>query len=428
MTFLGLGLTVAAAYTDQLYLLTVLSGASLTFLPITTGIAVSRYRLYDLDRVISRTVTYAVVSAFLVALWTLGVIAVAAAISANVDSALPASIATLAAAAAGVPVLRGVRDVVDKRFRRRRYDALSTVRTWVGRPAGEAASEGVEQVLRAALRHDALQVAFWLEDQQRYVDSAGYLVEPLEPRTVLTRAGSRIACVTGVPDSPLLHEVCTVALPELEAAQLRAALQTRITELSASRERLSTIAQEERRRLERDLHDGAQQRLLSVLFNLESAQRREGSSSQLTEAIDQTRVALAELRDLAHGLRPTALHDDGLIEAVDALVTRCPVPTSLTVHGPMPALPEEVESAAYYVVSEALTNATKHAAASTISVQVHPGELLVVTIRDDGLGGADPDGHGLRGLADRAEVAGGLLRVISDEYGTEVRVELPCGS
>jgi signal transduction histidine kinase len=245
---------------------------------------------------------------------------------------------------------------------------------------------------------------------------------------VLRRAGSRIACVTGVLDSPLLHEVCTVALPELEAAQLRAALQTRITELSASRERLSTIAQEERRRLERDLHDGAQQRLLSVLFNLESAQRREGSSSQLTEAIDQTRVALAELRDLAHGLRPTALHDGGLIEAVDALVTRCPVPTSLTVHGPMPALREEVESAAYYVVSEALTNATKHAAASTISVQVHPGELLVVTIRDDGLGGADPDGHGLRGLADRAEVTGGLLRVISDEHGTEVRVELPCGS
>jgi signal transduction histidine kinase len=420
LTALGLAATAVAAYSERDEL-TVLAGVSLTFLPITTGIAVLRYRLYDLDQLISRTVTYLLVTAILVGVWAAGVLAVSTAISSRVDSALPASAATLAVAALAIPLLRRVREVVDRRFRRRRHDALATIRAWVSRPAGEAASVSVEEVLRQALREDAVQVDFWLDDRAEWVDAEG------RPRgsagLEVGRGPARIARVSGIAESPLLHEVCAAALPELEAAQLRVALQARITELSESRERLSTIAVEERRRLERDLHDGAQQRLLSVLFDLETAQRH---GAPLSGAIEQTRVALAELRDLAHGLRPTALHDDGLVEAVEGLVDRCPVPTSLHLGSDIPALSEDVESAAYYVVAEALANATKHAAATAICVDLRVLDgSLVVSVKDDGRGGADPLGNGLRGLADRAEVVGGRL-TISDDCGTQVQVELPC--
>jgi signal transduction histidine kinase len=430
LTFVALSLTAAAAGLGAQGPVVLFSGASLAALPVTTGIAVSRYRLYDLDRLISLTVTYAVVTATLIAIWAGALLAAATIISAKVDSSLPAAFATLATAAAAVPLLRRVRETVDRRFHRRRYDALATVRAWMARPPGETTRDSVEQVLQDALEDEALSVAFWLPELETYVDASGHTVTNAAPTVVLHRDGARIGTVQATSDTPLLHEVCSVALPEIEAAQLRAALQTRITELAASRERLSSLAQDERRRLERDLHDGAQQRLLAVLFSLEAAQRRSGPALQLSEAIDQTKVALSELRDLSHGLRPTALQPDGLLEALQGVIARSPITTSLTVHGPLTPLREEVETTAYYVVTEALANATKHARASAVHVDVHPGpDKLVVVVRDDGRGGADPDGHGLRGLADRAEVVGGRLSIREAlPGGTEVTVELPCVS
>lgn len=432
MTGVGLSLTAAAVLAGLGGAVTLLAGLSLAVLPVTTGIAVSRYRLYDLDRLVSRTVTYAIVSALLVATWAAGVLAVSRAVSSRIDAALPASAATLATAAAAVPLLRGVREAVDRRFRRRRFDALRTISTYVSRPAGETASTAVEQVLREALQDEDLRVAFWLPDHSTYVDAVGATATPADAALVLTRDGTQIAAVTSTADPALLAEACQVALPELEAAQLRAALQSRITELSQSRARLASVAQDERRRLERDLHDGAQQRLLAVLFALESAQRRTTGDARplLAEAVEQTRVALSELRDLAHGLRPTASHGDGLREALEGLVGGCPTPTALEVTGSLAQLDEDLEAAAYYVVAEALSNATKHADARSVRVLIDrcPDRLQVV-VRDDGRGGADANGTGLRGLADRAEVAGGTLTVRDlVGGGTEVHVELPCGS
>ncbi|MDX6301302.1 MAG: hypothetical protein QOF53_2516, partial [Nocardioidaceae bacterium] len=255
---------------------------------------------------------------------------------------------------------------------------------------------------------------------------------PPAPALLLDRDGQPVAAVTSTVEPGLLAEACAAALPELEAAQLRAALQTRITELSESRARLSAATQHERRRLERDLHDGAQQRLLAVLFVLESVQRRSGEEARtlVTEALDQTRVALAELRDLAHGLRPTGLHHGGLLEAVEGLIARSPGEVALRITGSLPALAEDVETTAYYVVSEALSNVAKHAEARHTEVCVHAAAAtLRVAVRDDGRGGADPAGTGLRGLADRTESAGGTLLVIDlPSGGTEIRAELPCGS
>jgi signal transduction histidine kinase len=142
---------------------------------------------------------------------------------------------------------------------------------------------------------------------------------------------------------------------------LRSALQLRIAEVTASQARLSTVAAEERRNLERDLHDGAQQRLLAVLCALESTQRAGGTNSSLGEAIDLTRAALGELRDLAHGLRPVNLQDGGLEATLRGLVGGSPLPATFQVSGIPPEPGEESAAVAYFVVSEALTNAAKHA-------------------------------------------------------------------
>jgi PAS domain S-box-containing protein len=219
---------------------------------------------------------------------------------------------------------------------------------------------------------------------------------------------------------------------EAEVHRLNDELHARLEELAASRARIVTAGDVERRRLERNLHDGAQQRLVTLslalrlaLANLDSDPT--AARAALTGAGDELALALDELRELARGLHPAVLTDSGLRAAVQVLADRAPVAVEI-VDIPDERLPEPIEAGAYYLIAEALTNVTKYAQAATVRVRVAANEAsLVVDVSDDGVGGADPvAGSGLRGLADRVEALGGSLEVVSPAgAGTTLRAEIP---
>jgi PAS domain S-box-containing protein len=220
---------------------------------------------------------------------------------------------------------------------------------------------------------------------------------------------------------------------EAEVHRLNDELHARLEELAASRARIVTAGDVERRRLERNLHDGAQQRLVALSLSLRLALAKLGSAptavrAALADACSELGLALDELRELARGLHPAVLNEHGLRAAVEALADRVPVPVEIT-DIPDERLPEPVEAGAYYLIAEALTNVTKYAEASTVSIRVTAGDasVVVVDVSDDGVGGADPAaGSGLRGLADRVEALGGSLEVVSPAgAGTTLRAEIP---
>jgi signal transduction histidine kinase len=232
-------------------------------------------------------------------------------------------------------------------------------------------------------------------------------------------------------DPELVEAVTAAATMALENERLHEQSATRLAELQASRERIVNAGDAERRRLERNLHDGAQQRLVALAMQLRLLQMQIHSDPVEAEklvgaASDELALSLAELRELARGIHPAVL-DHGLPTALEALTGHCPVPTSLRCEG-ADDLPEAIELAAYFVTSEALANVAKYAQAERASVRVWPhGPRLVVEIADDGVGGADAArGSGLRGLADRVEALEGRLRVVSPPgEGTIVTAELP---
>lgn len=240
-------------------------------------------------------------------------------------------------------------------------------------------------------------------------------------------------------ESSLLQGMARVASMTMRMLRLldaeRAARQEleRLREdLMASRARIITTADETRRRIERDLHDGAQQRLVSLVLQLRAAQdvvppELDGLAAELDQVAAGLTGALDDLHEFARGIHPAILAEGGLRPALRALARRSAVPVDLDVHLEG-RLPERVEIAAYYVVSEALTNAAKHAKATYVAVEVEASDgVLRVCVRDDGVGGADPGrGSGLLGLRDRVEALGGRLVVQSDQAdGTSLVVELP---
>jgi signal transduction histidine kinase len=227
-------------------------------------------------------------------------------------------------------------------------------------------------------------------------------------------------------------EVRLAAFTELVATAIANAESQ--AQLTASRARIVAAADDARRRIERDLHDGAQQRLVTMVLLLQAAQAAvpPGSpelAARLDELASEATSAVEELRELARGIHPAVLAERGLPPALMALARRCPVPVELDVRTDV-RLPEPVEVAAYYLVAEALTNAAKHADASTVRVEVgigEAGDVLQVRVRDDGRGGVRlSDGSGLVGLGDRVEALGGRLWVQSaSDAGTTVQAELP---
>ena len=219
---------------------------------------------------------------------------------------------------------------------------------------------------------------------------------------------------------------------DLEVERLQAQLRAQLVEVRASRARIVEAGDAERRRLERNLHDGAQQRLLGVRLALRTARMRlaDGSTDSvdelLAEADAEVMDALAELRDLAHGIQPAVLTEEGIGPALAALARRTPVPVQLDVSAGR--LPPAVEATAYFVAAESLANIVKHADATWARVSVVTGEgRVLVAVDDDGRGGADPDGAGLRGLRDRVEAVDGRFRVESPAGGgTHVSASISC--
>ncbi|MGH2797461.1 MAG: sensor histidine kinase [Thermoleophilaceae bacterium] len=212
----------------------------------------------------------------------------------------------------------------------------------------------------------------------------------------------------------------------------RVKIHARLEELAASRARIVAAGDVERRRLERNLHDGAQQRLVALSMSLRLALAKLDSDpaaarAALAAACEELGLALDELRELARGLHPAVLTDRGLRAAVEMLASRMPIPVEI-VGMPDERLPDAVEAGAYYLIAEALTNVTKYAQPSTVRVRVAARDArVVVDVSDDGVGGADPaGGSGLRGLVDRVEALGGSLEVVSPAgAGTSLRAEIP---
>ena len=301
-------------------------------------------------------------------------------------------------------------------------------------PAGE-----LQPALARAIGDPAMVIGYRQPDDT-YVDAAGapvVLPGPGDPRAVtpIERDGAPIAALVydrSLDDDPeLVEAVGAAATIALENRHLQEVGQARLTELRASRERIVAAGDAERRRIERNLHDGAQQRLVLLAMRLSQIQSRiradpSGAEELVTSASGELAASLTELRELASGIHPSSL-DHGLDVALEALGMRSAVPTSVSVE-PGPRLPEPVAFAAYFVTSEALTNIAKYARATSASVDVTRRDgNLVVTIADDGIGGADPaGGSGLRGLADRVDALGGTLHVGDRPAGgTLVAAELP---
>jgi len=302
----------------------------------------------------------------------------------------------------------------------------------------------LEQALARVLHDPTLQLAYWLSDQQVFVDAAGRPVE-LPPEggargvTVLRQDTDTVAALLHDPalddDPELVQAVAATARLAIENQRLQAEVRAQLEEARASRARIVAFGDAERRRVERNLHDGAQQRLVNLSLTLGIARSQAAATSDgelaaaLDEAADELRLALAELRELARGIHPVILSEAGLGPALTALAERSPIPATVAT-APPDRLPARVEETAYYVASEALANAAKHARATAVTISARRCERgLVVEIGDDGAGGADPNGSGLRGLADRVAAVDGRLEVRSPAgEGTWITVELPCGS
>jgi signal transduction histidine kinase len=309
----------------------------------------------------------------------------------------------------------------------------------------ETASPGeLREELARTLDDPSLEIAFWLPGRFEWVDGQGRRVTVPEESatravTRLEQAGEPLAVLVHDPsllgEPKLVEAVAAAARLSLQNARLHAEVSAQLEKVKESRSRIAAAADEERRRIERDIHDGAQQRLVALALELKSAQRRLGDDvdpeldALLASAADELQVAVEELRELAHGIHPGILVQGGLAAALEELAGRSPVPVSVA--ATEDRLPPEVEGTAYFVASEALANVAKHARATKASVRAERvNGMLVVEIEDDGVGGASSrDGSGLRGLADRVEAQGGHLRIESVRgRGTRVVGEIPCAS
>jgi signal transduction histidine kinase len=299
----------------------------------------------------------------------------------------------------------------------------------------------LRDALARALRDPTLELAYWVPEYGAYVGAGGEPVDlPADDSgrvtTFVERGATRVAALVhdaSLRDEPqLVGAVTSAAGIALENERLQADLRARLSDLRASRARIVEAGDTARRKLERDLHDGAQQRLvsLSILLRLVAGKLPPDApeTKLLTSAREELTASLEELRGIAQGIHPAVLSDHGLEVALESLAARAPVKVAL--HVALDGrLPEQIEVAAYYLVAEGLTNVAKYADAESASIGVTlENGTLVVEISDDGNGGADPDnGSGLRGLADRVEALDGRLRVWSPESGgTRLRAEIPC--
>jgi signal transduction histidine kinase len=294
----------------------------------------------------------------------------------------------------------------------------------------------VRTTLAATLGDPSLQLGLWLPERRVWVDEEGQELHlpDHDDRRAVTYVGDHLAVMVHHPDlldqPRLLEAVGSAGRLALENERLQAELRAQLRELQASRARIVRTADEERRRLERDLHDGAQQRLLGLGMGLQllGAHVDNGGREVLSELQGELDQALRELREFARGIHPAVLTDQGLGAAVRTLAQRSPVRVEVTSDGERS--PAHVETAAYFVVSEALANIVKyaHATRATVDLARDNGDLRV-EITDDGVGGATLGaGSGLTGLADRVGALGGDLSLDSPSgAGTRLTARIPWG-
>jgi signal transduction histidine kinase len=419
----------------------VLVGFALTYLvlPLATAIAVLRYDLYDVDKVISTAAAYGVITVALLAVFTLTSFLVG--LAAGRASPIAAAAATAICAGVLAPLRTRIQRWVDRRLYPLRRAALAAVdglrvRTY----AGEAQPEQLEAVLQSALRDPRVRVGYLVPGRIGLVQADGSPLSVDGGRRVPVRVGGHEigALIGGTVASPeLVGELADASALLVEIVRLRIELRQALGEVESSRARLLHAGYEERRRLERDLHDGAQQRLVSLGMALRLAQRHLDDSSVdvdrlLDSSVAELATAVAELRQIAHGLRPSSL-DDGLGPALSSLASKVPIPVTVDVTGDVSVdqLPDDIATTAFFVASEAMANAVKHAHPETIGLRVSRMDgQLTVQVHDDGRGGASVrPGAGLAGIADRVAAAGGALSVSSPAgHGTVVEAVLPCAS
>jgi signal transduction histidine kinase len=301
--------------------------------------------------------------------------------------------------------------------------------------------DALVRALARRMGDPSLEIAYVLSDRG-YVDASGFPYElPGEGSgravTVLESEGQSIAALVHdealTRDPEIVEAVAAAARLAIANERLRAELRAQLEEVRASRARIVEAGDAERKKVQRDLHDGAQQRLVTLSLELGLIRNRldKGTDPEIAAQLESTgqelREAIDELRELARGIHPPILTDSGLAAAVESLAQRSALPVSLDNRSTGP-LPEHVEVTAYFVVAEALTNVTKYARASRVSVRLDSRHgLLLVEVEDDGIGGADPtSGSGLRGLQDRVAAIGGRLSVEGlSGRGTCVRAEIP---
>jgi signal transduction histidine kinase len=391
------------------------------------ALSVMRYRLYDVERVVTESAAYAIASISVVVAF--GGVLLVLSRSSPIDAGSQA--ATIAATLAGVVVARASyvwgRRAVGRRVNRARYDAVATVRKGLA-----GAAPDLDAIIAAALGSRARVLypagaGAWVTADGRAVPAPAYAVD-------VQRHGELAALISFDPtqtERGIAEAVARASAAEIHNVALRAELARQVEVVTESRARLATAHLQERRRIERDLHDGAQQRLLAIALQLRSARLNGDDRVLATEAdraIEDLQLTVQELRDLAAGLQPAALAGGGLLAAVTDLASRAPLTVQYDV--PDHRLPTEVEGGAWFVIAEAVTNAVKHAQVDEVAVTVETApDVVRVVVVDAGVGSANPNGSGLQGLTDRVEALGGTLQVRANEpCGTRVEAVFPCAS
>ena len=431
LTLLGTWLSYALVGNAEVVLAI---GLTLTYLALPTLIAVAICRpdLFDVDRALVATVVSSILGTGLLTILTVTNVLAGVVLSRRAPAvavAVTAGVAVLL-----VPAARRLRTAVDARLYPARRAAFTAVDTLHGETLRAAAGpEELQQRLREALHDPDFVVGYRNPADGAVVDADGTPV-PVRAATDITVGTESIGLLSaGIPlSAELMRAIAVRAAPLVQLVRLRLELRRALLEADESRVRLLRVGYEERVRLERDLHDGAQQRLVALGMALRLAQRRmsrgDDVSGVLDEAVAELGTAVSELRQLAHGIRPSCL-DDGLVPALSHLVSSTPLP--ITLHVTAGDLDTDVETTAYYVAAEAITNAVKHAGAQHIALDVDAVDgQLRVRVSDDGSGqAAVRAGSGLAGLVDRVGAHGGQLSVDSRRgVGTVVEAVLPCAS
>ena len=403
-------------------------------MPVAMGAGILRYRLYDIDLAISGTVVYGTITALLAGTYALVAVTVGAV--GGRGSIWATAVVTLIAGFGARPLRDRLQHVVDRRFNRSRYEATERVNTFLEElRAGRAAPEGIEQVLREAVGDPALALGFRLPGTDKYVHLDGDPMPAGGEHLPIRLYGEEVGVVAlgSAASRARLPELITIGGLALHIVRLRVELRRQLDEVAASRARIALAADEERHRIERDLHDGHQQRLVSIGLSLRHAQHALAGTAPsahalIQRAVDEITHSIEDLRELARGLRPAQL-DAGLTPALRELARRAPLPVE--VHASTARFSAEVEAAAYYTACEGVTNAVKHSGASQVTLRTRCDEgRLVLLVNDNGVGGAALGvGTGLTGLQDRVTAHGGTLEITSPRgQGTTLTAVFPCAS